>query len=222
MSSQDNGPPVASVGEVCHRAKNDLQTAATLVSMAAAMVDTPDQLARTVESRLFAMSIPYSLAGKEGRLPSLGALAEGVLNLLTKNGGWGAALRVNTLDGSLSLRAAGPLCLWLFEACSNAIKHGLKKNSRPELVIELCNEEDCFVARVTDNGPGLPEGFLCPDHFGLGLKIARAIAEIDFRGQLSLDSANHKMTICLKCPLGTFQRIIGVEHAAPSSGVDSD
>ena len=100
--------------------------------------------------------------------------------------------RVEVPDSSMSLRAAGPLCLWLFETCSNACKHGLSKVSSPELAIELCIEEDNFVAKVGDNGPGLPESFSRPENFGLGLRIAQAIAEIDFRGQLLLDSAKDK------------------------------
>ena len=219
MTSADNIPALSATGEVCHRAKNDLQTAATLVFMAASHVDTPNQLARAVERRLVAMSIPYGLA-REGSLPTFGGLAKRVLSLVLPGGGDGVSLRVNTLGGGMSLRMAGPLCLWLFEACSNAFQHGLTKSSRPELGLDLCIDGESFVARVSDNGPGLPASFSRPDDFRLGLKIAQAIAEIDFRGQLFLDSVQGKMTICLKSPLGEFQRIIGENHAAAPTGVD--
>ena len=220
MKPEIKDPEMATAGDVCHRAKNDLQTAATLLTMAAPHVKTPEQLAKAVEPRIFAMSIPYSLAGPEGRLPTFGGLVDLVLRLVMPGGGEAARCRVDAMEGGMSLRAAGPLCLWLFEVCSNAFKHGFSKTREPEIDIDLCLEGDSFVARVEDNGPGLPESFSRPASFGLGLKIASAIAEIDFRGQLLLDSAKGKMTVCLKSPLGEFQRIIGVNHAAAPTGVD--
>jgi two-component sensor histidine kinase len=178
--------PAKVAAEVCHRAKNDFQTITNLMALAAPYARTADDLALAVEGRVGALSVCYSLVAGEGGRPRLDQVAEEVLRRLLWRHGAVAQVKRQVQDISLSLRLCSPLALWLHEIISNALIHGLERSSQPCLEVKAALELEGLVMSVTDNGPGLPEGFDLRRHCRLGLTVAQAVAANDLRGRLDL------------------------------------
>lgn len=193
--------------EVCHRAKNDFQTIANLMALAAPYARTPDDLALAVEGRVGALSVCYTLVAGEGGRPRLDQVAEEVLRRLLWRHGAVAEVKRQVQDLSLSLRLCSPLSLWLHEIIGNALIHGLERASQPRLEIKAGLERGGLVMSVADNGPGLPEGFDLRRHCRLGLTVAQAVAANDLRGRLELRNLDKGFLARLVVPAEEFANL---------------
>ncbi len=194
-------------GLICHRAKNDLQTVANLVSLAASHVRRPADMVEALEGRVGALSVSYSLVSQRGAPPCLDHLAEEVV----RRSKWrlATALEVkNDLPSlELSLRLCSPLSLWLHEMVVNALEHGLARAQRPVLALAGGLSGDGFHLSVMDNGPGLPPGFDPAVHGRFGLRVAQAVAESDLRGRMALLPMPDGTNARLEMPVHEFQRL---------------
>lgn len=193
--------------EVCHRAKNDFQTIANLMSLAAPYARSADDLALAVEGRVGALSVCYSLVAGEGGRPRLDQVADEVLRRLLWRHGAVAQVKRQVQDISLSLRLCSPLALWLHEMIGNALIHGLERSSRPRLEVKASLEREGLAMSVTDNGPGLPEGFDLQRHCRLGLTVAQAVAANDLRGRLELRNLDQGFQARLTVPAQEFTNL---------------
>ncbi len=187
-------------GEVCHRAKNDLQTIANLIALAAPYAKSAEDLATAVEGRVGALSVCYTLVAGEGAQPRLDLMAEEVLRRLLWRYGGLAQVERQVQELPLSLRICSPLSLWLHEVVGNALIHGLGRSSRPKLVVQGEMGRDGLSLSVTDNGPGLPSGFDLERHSRLGLRLAKAVAINDLRGRMDLNQPGRGLQVRLTVP----------------------
>lgn len=186
------------VAQVCHRAKNDLQTAANLIGLAAGKAPSPQALVEAVEPRIIALSIPYNLVSETGDAPRLDALARAVLRRALT---WGRALPAQDVvvqPVPLSLRMCSPLCLWLLEVLGNAVRHGIGGGG-DRLRLTGGRDAGGLWLAVADNGPGLPRGVTEPRP-GLGLRLASLVAASDLGGQMSFLALDPGLEVRLRVP----------------------
>jgi two-component sensor histidine kinase len=79
----------------------------------------------------------------------------------------------------------------LNELISNSIKHAVPGAKNPEIRIALKNEDgDCLSLGVSDNGPGLPDGFDFHSSNTMGALMVVSIVEHQLQGQFSVESGN--------------------------------
>jgi two-component sensor histidine kinase len=103
------------------------------------------------------------------------------------------------VDGELTLSGdrATHVALVLNELVANALKHAFRGRDRGHLAVHLVSAGDCFSCVVRDDGVGLG-----PDaHSGLGLSIARSIAEGELGGTLVFES-DGGTRVTLRAPSG--------------------
>jgi two-component sensor histidine kinase len=193
--------------EVCHRAKNDFQTIANLMALAAPYARSADDLALAVEGRVGALSVCYTLVASEGSRPRLDQVVEEVLRRLLWRHGAVAQVTRQVQDLGLSLRLCSPLSLWLHEIIGNALIHGLERASQPRLEVSAALGREGLVISVTDNGPGLPEGFDLTRQRRLGLTVAQAVATNDLRGSLELRGLHPGLLARLTVPAQEFANL---------------
>lgn len=194
-------------GGICHRVKNDLQTLANLLALAAPYSASPAEMAEALEGRVGAMSVSYTLVSETGAPPTLDRLAGEVV----RRSQWrlhtplGLDNRLPALE--LSLRLCSPLSIWLHEVVVNALAHGLAASRQPRLILDGGLNGDSFSLSVTDNGPGLPPGFDAAQNARFGLKVAQAVARSDLRGRMELLNREEGLEARLELPAHEFESL---------------
>ncbi len=196
----DKQPRPSLAAQFCHRIKNDLQTLANLMSLAADYASDPQELARAMQGRCHALSVPYTLAGQEQAPLRLDRLAGELARRVLAPAGLRAELELRLPPLALGLRLASALSLWLHEIIDNAARHALVASSSPRLMLSSRQDQEQLVLRVSDNGPGLPPGFDPGRDAGMGLILARALASHDLGGSMELAGLNPGLEVSLTVP----------------------
>jgi two-component sensor histidine kinase len=94
---------------------------------------------------------------------------------------------------SLDLDRAIPAGLIISELVSNAFKHAFPLQAEGEILVELHEEEDRLVLRVSDNGIGFPSGTAPQGEETLGLLLVRNLCR-QLEGRVSITGS--RGTVC--------------------------
>lgn len=195
----------ATIREIHHRVKNNLQTVSALLRLQARRIDNPEasQALHEAVRRIASIALVHeTLSG--GSDASVGF--DDVLDRLVSHA-LELTPRLNEITisrsgqlGSVDPRIATPLALVITELIYNALEHGLEVEGT-ELTIAI--ERDSQRAHVTiiDDGVGLPAGFDLTQSSNLGLQIVRTLTENELRGTLSLVSNSEETRAELSFPL---------------------
>ena len=180
----------ATIREIHHRVKNNLQTVAALLRLQGRRVSEPgaraalDEAVRRVAS---IAAVHETLSGGLGEGVEFDAVADRLLASVSDLAapGGGAEVRRSGSFGALSADVAAPLALVLNELLANAVEHGLAGAAgRVDLVVE--RRERVLSVEVQDEGPGLAPGFAVATTPTLGLQIVTTLVEGDLGGRLTL------------------------------------
>lgn len=98
-----------------------------------------------------------------------------------------AELRIDIQPVELPFQTALYLGLIASEALTNAMKYGLKPSGDGTVSISLAGNGSGGVLRVTDDGPGFPQGFDPEKGDSLGIKLIRLLAE-ELGGEAEFES----------------------------------
>ena len=180
--------------EMHHRIKNNLQTVADLLSLE--MSASPSPVARKSLrdsiGRIKSIAAVHELLSLEQlRLTDITALARQVCDISLKYFVRPDRRIVAEITGPpiyLPSKQATALALIINELVSNALEHAFPIGHHPcHLQIELAQEGPEVTLTIRDSGRGLPSDFDLSTDRGLGLRIARTLAEKDLSGTLRLD-----------------------------------
>jgi two-component system, sensor histidine kinase PdtaS len=182
----------ATIREIHHRVKNNLQTVAALLRLQARRMTEPAARAALEESvrRVASIAIVHdTLAGSREDVVVVDDVLDRVLPMLgdlTSIGPAAGTRRIGSF-GELPAAAATPLVLAITELLHNAAEHAFDGvPGAIELVAE--RDGDDLVVRVRDDGRGLPPGFDPADSEGLGLQIVRTLVMSELGGTLAMAS----------------------------------
>jgi two-component system, sensor histidine kinase PdtaS len=181
----------ATIREIHHRVKNNLQTVAALLRLQARRVSTADARAALEESvrRVASIAIVHetlSLSANEAvefdsivdRVASAAAEVASPVSRVT--------LRRQGTFGILPAEVATALVMVLNELLLNAVEHGFAPGSGGEVVISAHRFRGQLHVSVADTGRGLPEGFNLDGGDRLGLQIVRTLARGELRGSIEM------------------------------------
>jgi two-component sensor histidine kinase len=182
----------ATIREIHHRVKNNLQTVAALLRLQARRVATADARAALEESvrRVASIAIVHetlSMAADEAVefdqiVDRVAAAAVEVAAPETK-----VHLRRDSSFGVLPAEVATPLAMVLNEVLLNAVEHGFPGGeSDGEVVISAHRFRRQLHVSVADNGRGLPDDFDLDSADRLGLQIVRTLARGELRGSIEM------------------------------------
>jgi two-component sensor histidine kinase len=181
----------ATIREIHHRVKNNLQTVAALLRLQARRMTEPAARAALEESvrRVASIAVVHeTLAGSREDVVDVDDVLDQVLPMLGDLASIGPAARTQRIGtfGELPAAAATPLVLAVTELLHNAAEHAFAggEPGAIELVAERSGVD--LVVRVRDNGRGLPEGFDLSASDGLGLQIVRTLVTSELGGSLSM------------------------------------
>ena len=185
----------ATIREIHHRVKNNLQTVAALLRLQARRTRAPEASEALEEAvrRVGSIAIVHeTLSHAPEELVDFDDIAQRVAAMAGEVSA--AEARVSPVVagrfGLLPGAIATPLALVLTELLQNALQHGLVNGPGPapdgSVLVQATRGPGHLSMTVEDNGAGLPEGFSLDAHANLGLQIVRTLVESELGGQLAI------------------------------------
>jgi two-component sensor histidine kinase len=183
------------IQEMHHRIKNNLQTVADLLSLEMSASPSPAarKSLRDSISRIKSIAAVHELLSLEQlRLTDITELARQVCDI--------SLAHLVRPDQRIAVEISGPaiylpskqataLALVMNELIANALEHAFSLNRRDgRLMITTSQEGAQVTVAIADNGRGLQPEFDLDSTRGLGLRIARTLAEKDLAGTLRLET----------------------------------
>ena len=170
----------ATIREIHHRVKNNLQTVAALLRLQARRTPIPEARRALEESMRRVNSIALVHETLSASVDEKVDVDEVVDKVLPAIGDGAAAesrakVRRDGSFGTLSAQLATPLVLVLTELVHNALAHAYAPGVAGEVVVSAERSASSLTVIVGDDGQGLPEGFDPDKAEGLGLQIVRTL-----------------------------------------------
>lgn len=195
----------ATIREVHHRVKNNLQTVSALLRLQARRITEPQASAALEEAvrRIASIAIVHETLSNSGDAKV--AFDQVLDNLVIHASDLSSRMSEINIRRSGSLaeidpRIATPLALIVTELIHNALEHGLAVQGS-NLVIYCERFENQAKVTVSDDGAGLPFDFDLVNSSNLGLQIVRTLTENELRGQIKLVSGESGTQATLEFPL---------------------
>ena len=184
----------ATIKEIHHRVKNNLQTVSALLRLQSRRVEDPtagaalDEAVRRVAS--IAM-VHETLSNQSGDYVEF----DSILDQIVKN-----AINLSAREikfekigefGAFDSKIATALSLVIAELIQNALEHGLAE-SGDLLQLSVNSKGKNYTVSVVNNGAGLPDDFNIEGSANLGLQIANTLTKNELAGEINLSSDGEK------------------------------
>lgn len=176
----------ATIREIHHRVKNNLQAVSALLRLQARRAEDPTASAAIEEAvrRVASIAIVHeSLSTNDQE----SVLFDDVMSKIMKNAlelshrSAEISIQVNGHFGEIPSILATPMSLVLTELIHNALEHALVETGS-SVIVDVDREGDVMKIKVTDDGAGLPEGFSISKNMNLGLQIVTTLTENELAG----------------------------------------
>ena len=191
----------ATIREIHHRVKNNLQTVAALLRLQARRVPVPEAREALEESvrRVSSIAVVHeTLSGSIEESVRFDEVADRITVMVVDVAGTdGIALRRRGSFGVLPSELATPLAMVVTELLQNAVEHGFEGVDRPGHVDLVVTRTDGggLLVEVRDDGRGLPPHFQLDGSDRLGLQIVRTLAETELGGTLRVGPGDSGGTV---------------------------
>jgi two-component sensor histidine kinase len=186
----------ATIREIHHRVKNNLQTISSLLRLQARRLQNPEAKAAVSESvrRIRTIALVHeSLSREPGDDVTFIEIVRPLLRLAEESlqsPDRPVQFSLQGDGGRIPARVATPLSVVLTELLQNAVDHGFPEGSGGgKVVVGLENDQRQLRIKVVDDGRGLEAGFDLDAATGLGLSIVRTLVTTELNGQISMRPA---------------------------------
>jgi two-component system, sensor histidine kinase PdtaS len=181
----------ATIREIHHRVKNNLQTVAALLRLQSRRTPIPEARQALEESvrRVTSIAMVHeTLSMSVDERLNLDEVVDRVIPMMAdvSTAESRVTLRREGTFGVISSSLATPLVLVLTELVNNAMSHAFDAGVRGEVVISASRSAGWLDLVVSDNGRGLPKGFSLERSKGLGLQIVRTLVDSELDASLSM------------------------------------
>ncbi|MBB5871783.1 two-component sensor histidine kinase [Allocatelliglobosispora scoriae] len=182
----------ATIREIHHRVKNNLQTVAALLRLQARRVNAPEAKAALEESvrRVASIALVHeTLAMSADEAVEFDGIVDRVATAAAEVAGGEVPVRMRREGtfGILPAEIATPLVMVLNELLINAVEHAFNEQSvDAEVVVSAHRFRKQLQVTVADNGIGLPADFSPTATKRLGLQIIRTLTTGELRGTIEM------------------------------------
>jgi two-component sensor histidine kinase len=186
----------ATIREIHHRVKNNLQTIAALLRLQGRRLQSPEAQAAIEESerRIRSIAIVHETLSRDaGDVVRFDDIVQPLVRVVAETvTGPDRDLRL-AVEGDAGLLPgdlATPLAVVLNELMQNAVDHAFVKDGRTtgNICVQLARDDGQLVVDVVDDGVGLPPGFSVEHSGGLGLSIVHTLVTSELGGTIELRS----------------------------------
>jgi two-component sensor histidine kinase len=201
----------ATIREIHHRVKNNLQTVAALLRLQARRLHSPEARAALEEAvrRVGSIAMVHETLS---HVPDEIVDFDEIAGRVAMMAGEVSAPEVRVTPrlvgefGMLPALIAAPLALVLTELLQNALQHGLShlvSAASGSLEVVAVRGPGRLTVTVSDNGAGLPADFDLDSAPSLGLQIVRTLVLTELRGRLAIEPRPGGGTrVLVELPLG--------------------
>ena len=219
----------ATIREIHHRVKNNLQTISSLLRLQGRRLSSPEAKAAVEESvrRIRSIALVHEILSHEAGddvpfieivRPLVRMVEEGLLSPEHP-----VDIKITGDAGKLPATIATPLAVVLNELLQNVVDHAYPPDAdltSGHVLVELDNDDTELRVRVTDDGAGLPADFSLDATTGLGLSIVRTLVTTELDGTIELvhgggPPARPGTTVDLRVPLGPPLVVDGPDAQRP-------
>lgn len=186
----------ATIREIHHRVKNNLQTISSLLRLQGRRLTSPEAKEAVAESvrRIRTIALVHETLSREpGEDISFIEIVRPLMRLVEE--GLQSADRPVTFQakgdgGRLAATIATPLSVVILELLQNAVDHGFPEGSSGGAVmVVLAHDEDELHIQVVNNGIALSPDFDFAKATGLGLSIVRTLVTTELAGTIEMRQA---------------------------------
>ena len=183
----------ATIREIHHRVKNNLQTVAALLRLQARRISSPEAKGALTDAmkRVAAIAVVHEILSQAfDTSVKFDDVADRLLRMVVDVAATGepVQLRREGTFGFVPADVATSLSLVLTELCQNAIEHGL--GQQPGVVwVNPRQADGRLVVEVTNEGEPLPPDFELGTTSSLGLSIVTTLVD-DLGGEFTLSSSD--------------------------------
>ena len=177
----------ATIREIHHRVKNNLQTVASLLRIQARRThnESAKEALGQAMRRVAAIAVVHdTLSEGLSQNVDFDEVFDRVLMLVAEVASGSQQIVKPRLDGSFGIlpsEYATPLALVLTELVTNAVEHGLRDKDDGEILISVLRTEQRLEVAVLDNGSGMSTSSVGD---GLGTQIVRTLVEGELGGSI--------------------------------------
>ncbi|WP_206063106.1 PAS domain-containing sensor histidine kinase [Nocardioides sp. HDW12B] len=197
----------ATIREIHHRVKNNLQTVAALLRLQARRMQVPEARAALEEAvrRVGSIALVHETLSQsldehvdfDEIADRLRTVVADVSSGVASAGGVISSSRTGSF-GTVPGEVATPLAMVLTELVQNAAEHAFA-GGPGHVEVAATRSETGWVVSVTDDGVGLPDDFDLDRSSSLGLSIVRTLVESELGGSIEIGAAS---------PRGTCVRLV--------------
>jgi len=197
----------ATIREIHHRVKNNLQTVAALLRLQARRTDNTEARQALQESvrRVASIAMVHeTLSMSLDERVDIDGVVDSVLPMIAEVSGEQrrVVVRREGTFGALAAELATPLVMVLTELVQNALEHAFEPGRYGEVVLRAERSARLLEVTVSDDGRGLPPDFSLERAERLGLQIVRTLIGSELQGSLDLRRRQPAGTIAvLRLPL---------------------
>lgn len=199
----------ATIREIHHRVKNNLQTVAALLRLQARRTNNAEGREALIESvrRVSSIALVHdALSMSVDEEVNLDEVIDRILPIMNDVATVDSPIRINRVGelGVLDADRATALIMVITELVQNAIEHAFDATA-PQGCVTIRSERSArwLDVVVHDDGRGLPDGFSLEKSDRLGLQIVRTLVSAELDGSLGMHGVPTGGTdVILRVPIG--------------------
>lgn len=203
----------ATIREIHHRVKNNLQTVAALLRLQARRTNNAEGREALIESvrRVSSIALVHdALSMSVDEEVNLDQVVDRILPIMNDVASVDTPIRI-TRDGDLGVLDADratALIMVITELVQNALEHAFDGDVvKGSVTIRAERSARWLDVVVHDDGRGLPEGFSLEKSDRLGLQIVRTLVSAELDGSLGMHDVDSGGTdVVLRVPIGRHRR----------------
>lgn len=183
----------ATIREIHHRVKNNLQTVSALLRLQTRRAENPSAVAAIEEAvrRIGSIALVHEMLSMNAQeMVEFDEVADKLIAAVKDVSALrpGIALERVGKFGALRPEVATPLALILTELIQNAYEHGLS-SAGTTVKISVTRNQELLTLEVSDDGIGLPSDFDINSSDSLGLQIVKTLATNELGGKIEVDKS---------------------------------
>lgn len=208
----------ATIREIHHRVKNNLQTVAALLRLQARRTSNPEGREALIESvrRVSSIALVHdALSMSVNEVVNLDEVVDRILPIMNDIAGVDSHIRLlrEGALGVLDADRATALIMVITELVQNAIEHAFH-SSQGSVTIRAERSARWLDVVVHDDGRGLPPGFTLEGADRLGLQIVRTLVATELDGSIAMRAGagggpDVGTDVVLRVPIGRRIRPVG-------------
>ena len=182
----------ATIKEIHHRVKNNLQTVSALLRLQSRRVEDPVASAALAEAvrRVASIALVHeTLSNQSAETVEFDQVFDQIIKNAVELNPRSIEFKKIGNFGSFDSKIATALSLVITELIHNALEHGLSETGNL-LQVEVKIEGNQYSVTVSDNGSGLPDNFDIEKSSNLGLQIANTLTKNELNGNIKLFRKN--------------------------------